>query len=137
MDVARIKEQVWQVVQAMNRIWAVEGKVEGLEEYFHENMVSIIPTDHDRHEGREECIAAWKIFVDSVTMHDWKEINPRVDLYGNGQFAVVAYYFEGTFDMGGRTLKTTGRDLMTLVNENGKWWIVSDQFSPYPRSGKS
>jgi len=36
--------------------------------------------------------------------------------------------------MGGQTVTMGGRDMMSLVNENGRWWVVADQFSPYPVS---
>jgi hypothetical protein len=25
-----------------------------------------------------------------------------------------------------------GRDMLVLVREDGRWWVVADQFSPYP-----
>jgi hypothetical protein len=35
--------------------------------------------------------------------------------------------------MGGRTFKLEGRDMFSLVKEDGRWRVVSDQFSPYPQ----
>jgi hypothetical protein len=66
-------------------------------------------------------------------MNYWKEIDPKVQVYGNGKFAVVTYYFDMSFDMVGQTIKMGGRDMFALVNEDGKWWVVADQFSPYPQ----
>jgi hypothetical protein len=28
------------------------------------------------------------------------------------------------------------RDILTLINENGRWQVVADQFSPYPMESK-
>lgn len=127
-----IEQEVWQVVSDMNRLWAGDGSTEELKNYFHHDMDAITSTDHDRIEGRDACLAAWKAFVDTTQVHYFREIDPKVRIYGDGTSAVVTYYFDMSFDMSGQTIKSSGRDMFVLVKENGKWWIVADQFSPYP-----
>lgn len=133
MEHFKIKEEVWQTVQALNRAWTVKGNVDELKNYFHKDMVAITATDRERLEGRESCIAAWKAFVEATKIHYWNEIDPKVQLYNDGKSAVVTYYFDISFDMGGQTMEMGGRDMFVLVNEDGKWWVVADQFSPYPQ----
>lgn len=123
---------VWQTVHVMNQAWAVKGDVDELKNYFHKDMVAITPTIRERLEGMDACIAGWKVFVNSTKIHYWKENDPKVQIYGNGKFAVVTYYFDMAFDMNGQTIKMGGRDMLALVEENGRWWVVADQFSPYP-----
>jgi len=132
MEESKIKEDVWRTVQAMNKAWAVDGNADELKNYFHENMVAITATDRERLSGRDACIAGWKGFVESTKIHSWKEIDPEIQLYGGGTFAIVTYYFDMSFDMGGQTIELGGRDMFALVNENGRWWIAADQFSGYP-----
>ena len=127
-----VEQEVWQRVSDMNRAWAVDRDCEVLEDYFHENMVAITSTDRERIEGRDACLAAWKDFVDTTQVHYFKEIDPKVRVFGDGASAVVTYYFELSFDMSGQTIESTGRDMFVLVREDGKWWIAADQFSPYP-----
>lgn len=126
------EREVWQIVSDMNHAWAVDKNIDVLKDYFHQNMVAITSTDHDRIEGRDACLAAWKAFVDTTVVHYFKEIDPKVRIYGDGASAVVTYYFDLSFDMSGQTIKSSGRDMFVLVKEDGKWWIVADQFSPYP-----
>lgn len=133
MDQQKIRGEVWATIQAMNRLWTVENRPGDLANYFHKDMVAIAATEPKRIEGREACVAAWKSFSQAAKIHYWKEIDPKIDLYGNGAFAIVTYYFDMSFDMGGATINMAGRDMFSLVNENGKWWIVADQFSPNPR----
>jgi uncharacterized protein (TIGR02246 family) len=130
--VNQIEQEVWQTVQAMNKAWAEDGDAEKLNDYFHKDMVAITPTDRNRLEGREACVAGWKAFVQATKIHYWKVLDPKVELFGENKFAIVTYYFDMSFDMGGQTITIGGRDMFALVNENGKWWIVADQFSPYP-----
>jgi hypothetical protein len=132
MPESRISNEVWQTIQALNRAWTVEGNADELKNYFHETMVAITATDHDRLEGRDACVASWKAFAEATKILYWKEIDPKVQIYGNGNFAVVTYYFDMSFEEGGQTIKMSGRDMFVLVNEDGKWWAVADQFSAYP-----
>jgi predicted enzyme related to lactoylglutathione lyase len=131
-DLSGIKEEVWAAVQSMNRLWTAEDRADDLAGYFHERMVAISPSDKMRLEGREACVAAWKKFSRTARIHFWREIDPRIDLFGNGTLAVVTYYFEMSFELGGQTIPSSGRDMLTMVKENGRWWAVSDQFSSYP-----
>ena len=93
-------------------------------------MVAITATDRNRLDGGAACIAGWKGFATTARIHRWKEVDPVINVYGNS--AVVAYYFDMSFDMGGQTINMGGRDMFFFVKENGRWWAVADQFSPYP-----
>ena len=120
------------MIQEMNRKWTIEKKANELRNYFHEDMVAITATDQKRIEGREACVASWKNFSENAAIHFWKELEPKIQVYGGGAFAVVTYYFDMSFDMGGQTINMKGRDMFSLVNENGKWLVVADQFSQFP-----
>lgn len=124
-----VKREVWQTLRALNDAWT-KGKPENLKNYFHKNMVAITATQRERLEGWEACFTSWNNFVKAANIHDWKELEPRIQIYGDT--AVVTYYFDMSFQMGGQTVKLGGRDMFVFVKENEKWWAVADQFSPYP-----
>jgi len=128
----KTQEQIWETIQEMNRKWTAENNTDELKNYFHKDMVAITPTDLKRIEGKENCVAAWKNFTENAKIRSWKETEPKVQIYGENKFAIVAYYFDMSFDMGGRTINMKGRDMFALVNENGKWLVVADQFSQFP-----
>ena len=123
------EREVWHIVQQLNKAWTT-GNPEALKDFFHRDMVAITATDRLRLEGKEACIASWKAFSDAAKIHYWKEIDPKIRLYGDT--AVVTYYFDMSFDMGGQSITMGGRDMFVMVREEGKWWVVADQFSPYP-----
>jgi ketosteroid isomerase-like protein len=125
------KQDVWQTLQSLNRAWTT-GKCDELKEYFHKNMVAITPVDRLRREGRQACIDGWAQFVAATTkIHYWKELDPQIQIYGD--CAIITYYFDMSFDMGGKTIVSTGRDMFVFVKEDGRWWAVADQFSSYPQ----
>jgi len=133
MDQSKIKKDVWETVQTFNRLWTAENKADELVNYFHKNMVVIAPNNRLRIEGQQACVAGWKAFTQTAKIHYWKELDPKIELFGEGNFAIVTYYFDMSFDMFGQTIKMGGRDMFSLVNEDGKWWVVADQYSPYPQ----
>jgi hypothetical protein len=93
------QEEIWKVIHEMNCKWTEENKSDDLNNYFHENMVAITPSDPQRLEGREKCVAGWKYFAENSKIHFWKELDPKIDIYGDGKFAIATYYFDMSFDM--------------------------------------
>jgi hypothetical protein len=124
-----VQDEIWQTVRAMNDAWT-RGNPDDLAQYFHRDMVAICATERLRLEGGPACIAGWKRFAQSATIHRWEEREPLIQVYGDA--AVVSYYFDMSFDMNGQRIDLGGRDMFFFVRENGRWWAVADQFSSYP-----
>jgi ketosteroid isomerase-like protein len=93
-------------------------------------MIALTPVDRLRREGAAACIAGWQDFAESTRIHSWREIEPLIRVFGDS--AVVTYYYEIRFEVGGQVQEQEGRDLFFFVRENGRWWAVADQFSGYP-----
>jgi ketosteroid isomerase-like protein len=123
------KREVWETLRKLNDCWT-KGDGKDLVRYFHRDMVAITPTDRNRREGREDCVAGWVGFASLAKVLKWKEFDPQIQLYGDT--AVVTYYFDMEFEMGGRAIRMGGRDLFVFAKEGNRWWAVADQFSPYP-----
>lgn len=128
----KIQQAVWETIQATNRCWTCGdlAQLGRLKEYFHPDMVAITPTDRLRREGRAACIEGWSNFAKNAKITSWKEIDPKIQVYGTA--AVATYYFDLHCAMNGQAINLQGRDMFTLVKENDRWWIVADQFSSMP-----
>lgn len=124
-----VKAEIWAMVRALNDAWTI-GDPDELARYFHPDMVAITATDRLRREGADACISGWKGFARSARMHHWKETDPLIHVHGDS--AVVAYYFDMSFEMGGDMVHSQGRDMFFLAKLDGRWWVVADQFSNYP-----
>lgn len=124
-----LHREIWQTVRAMNATWT-KGDPSELVNYFHRDMVAVTATDRYRREGGAACIAGWKGFAEAAAIYHWEEIDPCIRVYGDA--AVVTYYFEIAYAMNGRTIEMRGRNMFFLIRENGRWWAVADQYSPYP-----
>jgi len=127
-----IKQEVWSTLRELNDCWTTtDGNPEQLAKYFHKDMVAITPTDPKRLEGREACVAGWVGFAKAAKIHKWEELEPQIAVFGDS--AVVTYYFDMSFTMGGQRVDLRGRDMFFFVKESGRWWAVADQFSPDPK----
>lgn len=126
-----IKREIWATLRKLNDAWT-KGSPDELANYFHPNMVAIAASERLRIEGGDACVASWKSFALAARIHRWREMEPRIDLYGDA--AVVTYYFDMSFDMGPQKVEMGGRDMFFFVREGGRWLAVADQFSPYPQA---
>lgn len=124
-----VHAEIWQTVRALNDAWT-QGNPDDLARYFHRDMVAICATERLRLEGGDACIAGWKQFAQTAKIHRWEERDPLIRVYGDA--AVVAYYFDMSFDMNGQRIDLGGRDMFFFVREGGRWQAVADQFSSYP-----
>ena len=125
------KQQVWATIRALNDTWT-KGNAAELVNFFHPEMVSINPADRKRREGQGACAAAWQLFARQATIQSWQEEEPLIQIFGDS--AVVSYYYQLQCTLRGRTLLLTGRELYCLARQEGRWWVVADQYSSYPRT---
>ena len=123
------QQEIWTTVRDINDAWT-KGNPDDLAHFFHPQMMAITPVDRLRRDGAEQCIAGWKSFAEAAKIHNWQETDPLIRVYGDA--AVVTYFYEISFEMGGQSFEEGGRDLFFFIRENGRWWAVADQFSSYP-----
>ena len=119
----------WNVVRSVNTLWTT-GRVDELEEHFHHRMLALTPVDRNVLVGRAACMESWRRFTRAARVITWEETEPRVEIHQDT--AIVAYYYKARCEMDGRTVDLSGRDLFVLHREGGRWWVVADQFSPFP-----
>src|ERR1035437_5555629 len=121
-----VQQEIWATVRALNDAWT-KGNPDTLADYFHPQMLAITATDRLRRDGATECIAGWRAFAEAARIHHWQERDPLIR--GFGDAAVVTYYYDISFEMGGQRFDEGGRDMFFFIRENGRWWTVADQFS--------
>ena len=119
-------------IREMNRCWTKSWDEEEFRSYIHPDAVAIVPTTHGRLEGKDQYCAGWRNFVRMARVTAWRETDHRVKIYGSGTCAVVTYFFMIAFETAGVAKEMRGRDMLFVVNEQGRWLVVADQFSPEP-----
>jgi ketosteroid isomerase-like protein len=127
------RKEVWDTIQAFCRTWAGEGNADGLREYFHPDIITASPDRRDRVEGRDANIQAYKDFLASTKVTGWTLRGEKILVLGRGDAAVADFEYEIPLERNGQATLATGRDTMVLVKRAGRWWIVADHFSPFPK----
>ena len=125
-------KEILDFIAQMNHLWTFESKASDLKKYFHPNMIAIVPNIRDRIIGSAACVKGWSDFSQNFKTTKWLEKDHIVNFYCNNTVAVASYDFEMSFEGNGQKISMEGRDMFTLVKENGKWLVVSDQFSQRP-----
>ncbi|MDR1828286.1 MAG: nuclear transport factor 2 family protein [Methylobacteriaceae bacterium] len=123
------QQEVFSVVHAANLAWT-KGDPDDLDQFFHPRMIAFTASDHNARIGSSACLEGWKGFAGAARIDEWRELDPKVELYGDS--AVVVYYYDMSGAFGDTPFHFTGRDMFFLVRENGRWLIVADHFSSYP-----
>lgn len=136
MDTQKITGEILATIHAMNRCWTEGWHEEQFRNYIHPEAVAIVPSEPGRLDGKEAYVAGWRGFATASTIHEWRERDPKVQVYNGGKSAVVTYLFSISFTAGTEEVMMQGRDMFFLVKEGRKWQIVADQFSPEPPQGR-
>ncbi len=122
----QLRAEAWRTVEELNRLWTGAGQPEGLAGYFHPRMISLTAGQPERLESGETSVRDWAAFARSARIHRWETDSPEVRLFLAGQAAVVSYRYTIEFTMEGKRIENQGWDLLVLVRERERWWVVAD-----------
>lgn len=122
--------EIWDTVRQMNRTWAFRRDLDRLHGFFHPEMVLINQANAGRLEGAGACLADYERFMECGRVLSFEEQEPLIQFYGNGQVAVVTYYYQMDFEIDGQSFHTHGRELLVLAREEDQWQVVAQHFSP-------
>ncbi len=126
-----IENEILNFIDSMNRC-CTGGDPNELREYFHQDVVAFTPMDGERLEGRDACISSWKVFSEYARTYSFEEYDVKIQVYENT--AIVTGYYDMSYNLAGQTIYETGRNLYTFIKEEGKWWLIANQFSPVPKA---
>jgi len=127
-----VREEIQQLLKNINAAW-VKGRSEDLEEYFHEDMVIFDLGFGRRGIGKKACVESYKDFTSHATIHEFKESDPAIDIWGDT--AVAIYKFEIDYETNGEDHRDFGQDLFVFIRERGKWRAVWRVIIPLPGGG--
>ena len=116
-----VQKEIWQLIQDMNETW-VNGNPENLVKLFHEDMVISSPEFQEMGSGREVCVKSYKDFCEHATIHNLKETDPKIYVYGST--AIASYRFEIVYEMNGEPFHDTGRDVFAFIRTGSRWQAV-------------
>ena len=130
IDVDTLKQEVWEAVTAHNKAWTVDEDLNEQMKYVDDNIIFVSPPFKESLSGIDNYRTGYQEWIDHATVHYFREINPKIEIQGSGNFAVVTYNIEMSFDYDDRTVEEwKGMDMISLAKKKGKWLITSDMFA--------
>jgi len=116
------QQEIRLLVSKINQAW-LKGNLEELKAYFHDDMVIKGPQCKSMGTGgKEACIKSYEDFLRAAKIHNFKESDVQVDLFGST--AVATFAWDIKYEMKGQNFHETGHDVFVFVRSNGKWLAV-------------
>ncbi len=116
------KNQLWQMVQSINRICR-EGKgFDKLTPMFHEKVVIAPPGFVARAEGRDVCLKSYEDACSQMTFEKLDASDEQIDVYGST--AVVSYKYDCVWEFQGKRFEDDGHEILVFA-QDGKDWQVA------------
>lgn len=113
--------KVASAMRQINRAW-LDGQLEDLEGMVHPEIVMVFPGFEGRSQGRGEFIAGFEDFLDTCTVHQFREHDYQVDVFDDA--AVVSFAYDMDYEREERRFRATGRDLWVFRKRDGDWVAV-------------
>ena len=114
-------EEIWQIVERINDSW-VSGRIDNLENHFHDRVVFVAPGFSQRIEGREACVDSFRNFCANARVRDFNPADPAIDVYAGTAIATYSYRVE--YDLNNETFQEGGRDVWVFVRDADRWLAV-------------
>src|SRR5216683_1104926 len=109
------RDMIRLLVKKINEAW-MDGRFEELNGYFHDDMVIVGPDLRVLLKGRGLCVKSYQDFMGAAKVHEYKESEPVIELWGNTALATCGW--EIAYEMEGKVYRDSGQDLFVFGFEN-------------------
>ncbi len=121
MSEASSRTEVAAALARINRAW-LDRRPADLGPLFHPALTMVLPGFSGRVEGREANVAGFADFCTHATIHEYREQDSQIDVYGDT--AVASFAYEMVYERSGQLYRATGRDLWVFARQHGTWLAV-------------
>jgi ketosteroid isomerase-like protein len=115
------RAEVAAAIERINRAW-LDRRAADLVPSFHPALTMVLRGFGGRVEGREANVGGFADFCTQATVHEYRERDQQIDVFGNTAVATFAY--EMVYERGGQRSRATGRDLWVFARQQGSWLAV-------------
>jgi hypothetical protein len=115
------QKEILNLIKNINKAW-LEGRIEDLKKYFHNNIIMIFPDFNSRMTGLEEIIKSYKDFYASSKTYSFDESDFHIDVFDKTANADYAYHI--VYEINNKKYDGTGREIWTFANIDNDWFAV-------------
>lgn len=109
------------LVKRLNAAW-VNRRFDELTTYFHPDVVVVPPDISTRVLGRDACVASYRDFMSSATVHAFEDAPAQIDVTGGTAVAVAPYEID--YEIPSGRWRGTGKDVLVLGKDETGWRVV-------------
>ena len=115
------QEEILSLLSRISEAW-LEGRTEGLNDCFHNDVVIKGPQLQEMARGREACVKSYEDFIRLAKVREFKASEPVIDVFG--AVAVASCTWKINYRMNDRDFRESGRDVLVLTHQEGEWKVV-------------
>jgi ketosteroid isomerase-like protein len=121
--------EVERLVRDLNAAW-LEGRIEDLDLFFHEQVAMAPPGGASRVVGREKMVDSFREFLAVAKVHEFETLDLQVNLFG--PTAIAGLRFRIRYEMQGQVYDEKGTDVLVLNRDDEAWRVVWRTQIPVP-----
>jgi hypothetical protein len=115
------ENEILSIIKNINKAW-LQGNIEDLRKYFHQEIIMISPDFRNRMSGIETILESYKDFFSRSIIHSFAESDFHIHIFDNT--AAADYYYHIVYEINGKKYGGTGREIWTLSKIKNKWLAV-------------
>jgi ketosteroid isomerase-like protein len=124
-EVRTIKE----MVRGITASWRY-GRFDDLHRFYRPDVVFVHPGFGGRVEGREACVASYREFLATATVHEYAEDEPAINVFGDTAVAVTRFTID--YELQGARHHEKGHDVLILTRDTDGWRVAWRTLVPEP-----
>ena len=118
-DAPNPREELRRVLAAISAAWQGR-RYDSLAQIFADNMVFALPASSTRLEGAQAIVDSYREFMDRVTLTEYREEDPRIDIWRDT--AVATFRWEMAWLAGNVPNREAGYDVFVFRRDPGASW---------------
>jgi ketosteroid isomerase-like protein len=124
-EVRTIKE----MVRGITAAWR-DGRLDDLHRFYRTDVVFVHPGFGGRVEGGDPCVASYREFLATATVHEYHEGEPTIDIFDDAAVAVTSFTID--YELQGARHHEKGHDVLILTRNEGGWRVAWRTLVPEP-----
>lgn len=116
-----LQHEIAAVIKEINQAW-LSGRIDDLNQAFHQDMVIVGPDFQELSRGRAACVKSYRDFLAQAQIIHYRDFEPTIDEWKD--IAIATSPWEMTYALGGTRYRETGHDTFVFKREQDRWQAV-------------
>ena len=116
-----LTKEIETLINRINNDW-MNDRIENLDQYFHKQVVMIVPGTYKKITGREAMVDSYRGFTEEADVSDFQISDLQIDVFGDS--AIALYTFRIKYRVETTNYDESGLEILVLKHYDERWKIV-------------